>query len=218
MEYLEFKKKIIRFPVIRSRDMERFKEDKQILRNQFLRWQKKGLIYKLKKGIYILNENDRKTYASPMFIANQLYSPSYVSLEYALGHYDLIPEKVIVMTSVTTKKTADFFNVLGRFEYRHMRPEVFRGFKGQKDQYGFTFFIAEPEKAMVDFFYFNLARFKADDKDIFELSYRFQNTEVLRRKNILRWAELFDNDKLLKVARLFCEFMKEEKGRYVRVA
>lgn len=61
---------------------------------QLSNWEKKGLIIRLKRGLYVLNENDRKIEPSRIFLANSLYSPSYVSTAYALGYYDLIPEKV----------------------------------------------------------------------------------------------------------------------------
>jgi len=65
-----------------------------ILRVQLSNREKKGLIIRLKQGLYVLNENNRKIEPSRIFLANSLYSPSYVSTAYALGYYDLIPEKV----------------------------------------------------------------------------------------------------------------------------
>lgn len=61
---------------------------------QLSNWEKKGLIIRLKRGLYVLNENNRKIEPSRIFLANSLYSHSYVSTAYALGYYDLIPEKV----------------------------------------------------------------------------------------------------------------------------
>jgi hypothetical protein len=48
-------------------------------------------------------------------IANHLYGPSYVSLDYALGHYGLIPEAVRQITSVTTRRGKTYDTPLGRF-------------------------------------------------------------------------------------------------------
>lgn len=80
MNYLQFKNIVRHLPLIANRDLMMFKRNRQALRNQFLRWQNKGLIIKLKRGLYILNVNDRKVNPSKGFIANQLYSPSYISL------------------------------------------------------------------------------------------------------------------------------------------
>jgi predicted transcriptional regulator of viral defense system len=211
MRYSQFKNKYLHLPLIITRDILRFrKNDKQAMLNQLRRWQDKGLIIKLKKGLYILNANDRKINPSRHFIANQLYTPSYVSLEYALNFYGLIPERVNEVTSITTKKTTRFINERGGFSYQHIKPETFRGFKALRDENGLEFFIAEPEKALVDFLYLHLDKFKTSDPDIFELSYRFQNVETLNRRRIVELARLFQNHKLQKIAKLFCEFIREE--------
>src|SRR4030066_75751 len=89
MNYLEFKNKVRAFPVISSSQIFNL-----ITKRQLSRWQEKGFLVKLRRGLYLLNENDRKIHPSKVFLANSLYFPSYVSTEYALGYYDLIPEKV----------------------------------------------------------------------------------------------------------------------------
>ena len=37
-----------------------------------------------------------------------MYGPSYVSLEWALSYYEMIPEKVFNVTSMTTGKVKEF--------------------------------------------------------------------------------------------------------------
>ena len=152
MNYTEFKNRFQDQPYILSRDIAKNHQDPQALRNQLVRWKKKGLIISLKKGLYILNQNDRKSDIDPNFIANICYEPSYVSLESALNFYGLIPEKVSDITSVTTLKTARFSNALGNFIYQRIKEAAFRGFK-KLGQGPASFFMAEPEKAVVDFLY-----------------------------------------------------------------
>lgn len=211
MNYIEFKKMVLHLPVIRGSDFTGI--DKQVLYNQLRRWQDKGLIIRLKRGLYLLNEDDRRINPNRSFIASQIYMPSYVSLEYALNFYGLIPERVDKVTSVTTKKTARFNPPFGTFIYQHIKPEAFRGFKSVIDENGLTYFIAEPEKAIVDFLYLNLNKFKKAKKgtDIFRVSFRFQNTETLKQKRLMDLSRLFVNRDLMGVTRLFCEFVKEEK-------
>lgn len=211
MDYKQFKNSVLHLPLILSKDLERGQSNKQIIRNQLRRWQDKGLIFKLKRGMYLLNVNDRKINPSRQFIANQLYMPSYVSLEYALNFYALIPERVSEVTSVTTKKTIRFVNDLGTFTYQHIKSKAFRGFKMTKDEMGLTFFIAEPEKAVIDFLYLNFDKIKISDKDVFESSYRFQNTETLSQRRIMELAGLFETEKLTRFAQLFCEFIRQER-------
>ena len=201
------------FPLIQTRDILALeKNDSQVIFNQLARWRQRGLIVKLKRGVYMLNGNDRKLYPEKPFVANQLYAPSYVSLEYALSFYGLIPEKAADVTSVTTKKTASFENEIGKFVYQHIRPKAFRGYKAFRDPSGGTYLLAEPEKAAVDFVYLNLRLFKPGDRDIFGQSYRFQNTGMLKLKKIKDMALLFENRKLTRVIAEFCEFVKEERG------
>lgn len=210
MNYTQFKNKLQEQPLIASKDVLRMDKHPQAMRNQLNRWQKKGLILKLKRGIYLFNKNDRKTNPSLIFVANQLYAPSYVSLEFALNYYDLIPERVVDVTSVSTKKTVRFKNELGVFIYQHIKPEAFKGFKLTKDERGLPLLLADPEKAVVDFLYLNLNRFKANPEEQFSLSYRFQNTEMLKQRRLLELAGAFKNQKLINLIKDFCKFMRNE--------
>lgn len=210
MQYVEFKNRFQNQPIILSKEVVRTEKNRQIVFNQLRRWQEKGLIIKLKKGVYLLNRNDRRINLSVYFIANQLYGPSYVSLEYALNFYGLIPEAVFDITSVVTKKTMRFQNETGVFIYQHIKPDAFRGFSAIKEENGTFVFIAEPEKAVVDFLYLHLNDLKKEVKDKFKLSYRFQNLENLRASRIMELARLFNNHKLLETARDFCDFIREE--------
>jgi hypothetical protein len=208
LNFSDFKNKYRHLPLLVSRDIYAQVRDKQAFLNQLTRWQEKKLIVKLKRGMYLLNENDRKVQPGLSFLANQLYGPSYVSLEYALSFYNLIPEGVYTVTSITTKKTQRFENSEGVFVYQHIQPQAFRGFAAFKDEAGLPFFMASPEKAVVDFLYFHLPQLKKDDIGIFEGSYRFQGLDILRQKRIMGAAEFFNNPRLTRAARLFCKFMK----------
>ena len=210
MKYLDFKNYFQNYPVISNTDIIN-KCNSQTAYNQLNNWTKKGFIVQLKKGLYILNSNDRKTDVSNQFIANQLYYPSYISLEYALSLYELIPETVMNITSVSTKKTAKFKNELGIFTYQTVKISSFRGFIQTEDNNGMKYFLAEPEKAVIDFIYFNLSKFNKNDKDIFESSYRFQNLQILNIKKLLFFTKLFNNKKLTAVINNLIEIIKEYK-------
>ena len=58
------------------------------------RYAKRGVFLKLKNGLYCLADQP----PSEMAIANRLYDPSYLSFEFALSYYHLIPEAAYVMT------------------------------------------------------------------------------------------------------------------------
>src|SRR5690606_39269280 len=86
------------------------------------------------------------------YTANKIYSPSYVSLQMALKFYNLIPEEIFQITSVSTKKTTEFKTDLGNFSYRHLKPSLFFGY--QLIEFGeHKILLAEPEKAILDYLY-----------------------------------------------------------------
>lgn len=110
---------------------------------------KRGLFLRLKRGLYML-----KTDPLPEEeIANCLYRPSYISFEYALATYNLLPEMVYSVTSATTKPTRTFAVGEKTFSYFTIKREAFTGYIPVK-RAGRTILMAEPEKALVDYLYF----------------------------------------------------------------
>lgn len=210
MKYQEFKKKVKDLPVISSRQLNVLVENKAVLKLQISKWHSQGLILQLKKGLYILNDTDRKITPSALFVANQLISPSYVSTEYALNFYGLIPEHVEEITSVTTKKTSFFENILGRFRYHHIKESAYCGLRRVKEDTKLNFFIAEPEKAVVDFCYLHLADFKDDVERVFLESYRFQNISILRKGYLVKYALVFQSKKLVNVIDILCNLIRKK--------
>jgi len=67
----------------------------------------KALI-RVKKGIYVFGSHFSRRPYSPEVLANIIYGPSYVSLEWACQYYRLIPEKVTTVTSITTQRSRKF--------------------------------------------------------------------------------------------------------------
>lgn len=193
MTYSEFRDTFGAFPVISSSHISIVTKKPQDLLRQMNRWQKKGLLIKLRRGLYVLNENDRKINPSRIFLANAVYFPSYVSTEYALGYYDLIPERVEDVTSVTTKKTVHFSNSFGAFVFQHVKSSLFFGSRKVKDENGLPVLIAQPEKALLDFIYLNLSSFKGKGTDVFDLSYRLQNLDILKKGKLKEFAKRYEN-------------------------
>jgi len=194
MKYIDFKNRIRDLPVFSSQQLSAFGENTQVLRNQLTDWCRRGLVIKLRRGLYILNDADRRWTPSRLFLANQLYQPSYISTEYALHYYDLIPERVVDLTSVTPRKSAAFENHFGRFIYQHVKIKAFSGYRMIKDENNFNILVAEPEKALVDFLYLNLSRFK-DSAQVVE-SLRLQNTDMLRTSRLFKYSRLFGRRRL----------------------
>ncbi len=113
---------------------------------------KTGEIIRIKKGLYVLNESYRRGNISLEHVSNLLYGPSYVSLEYALSYYGLIPEKVETLTAVTTGRSREFKTPLGMFTYRNIGLSPFTsGMEIIEFQPDIRFMMASPEKALADF-------------------------------------------------------------------
>lgn len=110
---------------------------------------KSDLLIRLKRGLYALR-TDPPTEEE---IANQLYKPSYISFEYALSFYGLLPEMPYAITSATTKPTRNFTISSQIFSYRTIKKEVYTGYSLLK-QNNRSFFIADQEKAYLDYLYF----------------------------------------------------------------
>jgi predicted transcriptional regulator of viral defense system len=99
-----------------------------------------------------------------LVIANRLYAPSYISLEFALAYYHLIPEAIYTVTSVTTRPTRTIVAAGTTFAYHHLKSSAFTGYApvplGAE-----TALIATPEKAVVDYLYFaQLRRVPLNDR------------------------------------------------------
>lgn len=111
----------------------------------------KGYIVRVKKGLYILGESLRRRPFCRELLANLIYGPSYVSLEYALHYHGLTPERVETVTSVTCGRSRTFDSPVGTFSYRMIPMEAFRtGMDQIKLDDGRSFLIAIPEKALAD--------------------------------------------------------------------
>jgi predicted transcriptional regulator of viral defense system len=111
----------------------------------------KGDIVRVKKGLYILGESLRRRPFCRELLANLIYGPSYVSLEYALHYHGLTPERVETVTSVTCGRSRTFDSPVGTFSYRMIPMEAFRTGMDQVElDDGRSFLIAIPEKALAD--------------------------------------------------------------------
>jgi predicted transcriptional regulator of viral defense system len=199
-------------PLIDSATFALLSGNVQGLRCDVQYWRKQGHLIPLKRGIYVLSEDLRKQPLSMGFIANNLLLPSYVSLEYALSYYDLIPEMVTVYTSVTTQKTTTFKTPVGIFEYHSVKEGLFKGFT-KATEAGRDYFIATPEKAILDFFYFHQG-LKGKTGE-FE-SYRFQNLEIINLKRFDELRKLY-NKKVNSIARSFLDFIRMERKNYKKL-
>lgn len=121
-------------------------------RDRITKLLRSGELIRIKKGLYVTN--DPRDWYSREVLANLVYGPSCVSLEYALRYYGLIPEAVEAVTSVTPMRRKRFDTPVGRFEYEHL-PERWYSFGVRYEAVDSRrgFLIACPEKALADTLY-----------------------------------------------------------------
>jgi predicted transcriptional regulator of viral defense system len=114
----------------------------------------KGIIIRVKKGLYVFGDGAGQTPYSHEVLANLIYGPSYISLDHAMQHYGLIPERVEAVTSVTTGRSRRFLTPIGLFTYRMIPLRAFQiGMDRIEIGDGRAFLIATPEKALADKIY-----------------------------------------------------------------
>lgn len=107
----------------------------------------KGVIIRLAKGIY---ETDKNT--EPCLLASSILSPSYLSFDWALSFYGLIPERVFAITSASLglRKNKTFENQFGRYEYTDIPVEAFSEGLTYLENSEYAAKIAMKEKATCD--------------------------------------------------------------------
>jgi hypothetical protein len=112
---------------------------------------KKGSIIRVKKGIYIFGTKYARRPFSREILANMIYGPSCISLDFALRYHGLIPERVEAVTSVTTGRGRRFITPVGLFIYRQIPADAFPiGIDQVQLEGGRVFLMAVPEKALAD--------------------------------------------------------------------
>lgn len=119
-------------------------------RDKVTRLLRQGAVVRVKKGLYVFGEEFRKRPFSRELLANLIYGPSFLSLDYALAYHGLIPERVEVLTSSTTKRARRFDTPVGQFHYRQA-PVWYYHLGMDRVKHGdVAFLIAVPEKALAD--------------------------------------------------------------------
>jgi predicted transcriptional regulator of viral defense system len=151
---------------------------------EFIKDHKTDLFVKLKNGLYAL----RSSLPSETEIANRLYAPSYLSLEYALAHYRMIPETVYAVTSATTRTTRAFEAGGRAYEYSRIKRQAFTGYRNLKTDAG-VILSAEPEKALADYLYFVDLRLKS-------LNERLYLKKKVNGWKVMLYVDLFERESL----------------------
>lgn len=152
MLFRDFETQMKALPTFNLNDVRKI--DPDFHRQQLNDWLDRGYIKSLTGGYYLLA--DTQIDESTLFmLANQIYEPSYISRESALAHYLVIPESVLGVTSVSSRKTKSFDSEWGRLSYRSIKPGLMFGYQVIEKDKMIKYKIASLEKAVLDYLYWN---------------------------------------------------------------
>jgi len=110
----------------------------------------RGDIVRIRKGLYVFGRSYRRDPLSLELLANLIYGPSYISLEYALSYHGLIPERVSTVTSVAWGRSREFDTPVGTFTYRGLPPPCYAVGADLVESPAGCFLIACADKALAD--------------------------------------------------------------------
>jgi predicted transcriptional regulator of viral defense system len=187
--------------------------DADIVRQQLSRWVKAGCLYQLRRGLYALAPPFQKVKPHPFLLANHLRHSSYVSLQSALAFYDLIPEYVPLVTSVTTARPAHWDTPVGSYLFRHVKLELFFGYQRIEVSPGQWAFVARPEKALLDLIHLQ----PGGDSPQYLQELRLQNLDRLNQDRLVEMAARAGSPKLQRAAEAVIEQAHIEAAEYERL-
>jgi len=114
------------------------------------RYVRQGFLVRIKRNMYVLREVwNALGKAEKFLLVNMGQTPSYISLTTALEYYEITTQlQRDFFESVAVKRTKEIQVNGSVFRYSKIDGKLYFGFKKEKE-----FFIATPEKALVDAFY-----------------------------------------------------------------
>ena len=203
MKFRDFQIYAKELPAFNLNDVRKF--DPDFHRQQLSDWLDRGYIRSLAGGFYMLD--DAQVDESYRFmLANRIYEPSYISRESALAYYLVIPETVLGVTSVSSRKTKQFDSEWGRFIYRSIKPVLMFGYRVVEQDKMIKYKIASLEKAVLDYLYRN-KRIDSND-DFAGLRWNKQELAGLEDNPLfMKYLRIFDNKALNRRVDLLLEYI-----------
>ncbi len=182
----------------------------QQVQRQLADWVRAGKVVQLRRGVYTLAPSHQSKHPHSYVVANHMVRASYVSLQTVLSHYDLIPEHVAVVTSITTGRPGMWQNLYGHFSYQHIQPDLFFGFEYRQVTQTQSAYMATPEKALLDLIYLTP---KADSQEYIR-ALRLQNLDQLNIERLTTYVERINKPKLKRALSPILQIIEEELTEY----
>jgi len=115
------------------------KKDYRHPRDKITKLLRDNTIIRVKKGLYLHNREHIRGLPVKELLANLIYGPSYISLQFALSSYGMIPEAALQVSSVTFKKTKRYRTPVGELIYSSVpRPYYLTGIELRTDSQGYS--------------------------------------------------------------------------------
>lgn len=203
--------RLAKLPVFESGHLYAGAGSRHQVQRQLADWVRAGKVIQLRRGLYTVASPYRAEHPHTYVIANHLVGGSYVSLHTALSHYDLIPEHVAVVTSVTTGRPGTWKNVYGHFSYQHIQPALFFGFHYRQLTQTQWAYVASPEKALLDLVYLT----PDADSSGYIRALRLQNLDQLNIDRLAAYVERAAKPKLKRALSHILEVARAEQTEYV---
>jgi len=178
--YLEFKAAFDKRPLVSL--VEIHQVFPSLDKRRLTEWHQKGYLENVKRGFYRFSDQSL-TLGSLCFIANKIYRPSYVSLESALAFYEVIPETVFSITSISSLNTAQFATPVGIVSYQHLKSSLYFGYE-LNSLNGHIIAMAKPEKAILDYLYLH-----SEIKAYADFEALRWNKEILKSLDFQRFSD-----------------------------
>ena len=209
MDWNAFLKLFAGKPLFHSSMLDIFPDPPAHRQVQLSRWTKAGKLSQVRKSWYMI-EKPWRTRETPLpVIANNVVHPSYLSLEWALQYYDMIPEYVPNPTSITTGRGMQFAAQGTLYLYYHVQPSFFKGYR-QEEVEGFNINIAYPEKALLDKIYLFLQRNPFSIAWLEELRLQeLDNFDIQRFESL---APGLKKKKFSEAVKATCRYIQHKKG------
>jgi len=167
------------------------------------RWNRRGLIIKLKKGFYVVKEYKKEHSADVnylYYLANVLRYPSYVSGAFVLQNNGVLTDVTFPITSITTKTTRKYYNKIGNFFYYSISPKLYLGYERLLYN-NEPIYVATLAKALFDHLYIRYLKVKIKPEAVIERERL--NLDIFSKKDIAefrKYCKLSKNKMLIELA------------------
>lgn len=154
---------------------------------------KKGVLIRLKNGFFVIAEKIQNSPIPFEQIANLLHGPSYISYEWALSYYRMIPEGVYVVTSTSATKSKSYSTPIGTFDYAYLSHHRYAIGIDQKENASGRFLIATPEKALADLVHLKSKGLSSKELIVDLIEARRIEEDLLKNLNKKQLLEIAEN-------------------------